>query len=121
MCARTPAAPDESVETGQEHEQQRHVQRLQADSDRDRARVVCVEGEHLLHRGPVRWGESTQPTTTLSIKTAAADAIAAAPTTQLGSARVGVGPVVAATAPTGTCRDSCPVGVFCGDLISYSF
>ena len=46
---------DQPVQTGQEQQQQWHVQRLQADSDRDRGRVIGVEGEHLLHRGPVGW------------------------------------------------------------------
>ena len=50
-----------------------------------------------------------------------ADAIAAAPTTRTRSARVGAGSVVAAAAPTGTCRDSDAVAVFCHELISYSF
>jgi hypothetical protein len=63
----------------------------------------------------------TQPTTTLSIKTAAADAIAVAPTTRSRSARGGVGLVVAAAALAGTCRDSSVVAVFRCDLISYSF
>ncbi|BCB79214.1 hypothetical protein Pflav_056240 [Phytohabitans flavus] len=51
--ARTPAAPDEPVETGHEPEQQRQVQRLQADRDRDREPVLRVECEHLLDRVPV--------------------------------------------------------------------
>ena len=55
------------------------------------------------------------------ITTNAADAIAVAPTTHVRSARVGVGPVVAATALTGACRDSCAAAVLRGDLISYSF
>ena len=56
-----------------------------------------------------------------SITSDAANAIAVAPTTRSRSARVGVGPVVAAAALTGTCRDSSSVAVFRGDLISYSF
>ena len=55
-----------------------------------------------------------------SITSDAANAIAVAPTTRSRSARVGVGPVVAAAALTGTCRDSSAVAVFRGDLISYS-
>jgi hypothetical protein len=46
---------DEAVETGHEPEQQRQVQRLQADRDRDRDPVFRVEGEHLLDRVPVAW------------------------------------------------------------------
>ena len=51
--ARTPATPDEPVETGHEPEQQRQVQRLLADRDRDRDPVLRVPGEHLLDRVPV--------------------------------------------------------------------
>ena len=46
---RSPAPPDEPVETGHEDEQQRQFHRLQADSDRDCV-AILREGEHLLDR-----------------------------------------------------------------------
>ena len=78
--ARTPATPDQPVETGHEHEQQRQVQRLQADRDRDHVAVLVV-GEHLLERVPVGGAPAT-PNTAFSITNEAPNAIAAAPTTR---------------------------------------
>jgi hypothetical protein len=48
------------VETGHEQEQQRQVQRIQADRDRDRGPVLGVVGEDLTKRSGVA-GRSSDP------------------------------------------------------------
>ena len=87
--ARTPATPDEPVETGHEPEQQRQVQRLLADRDRDRDPVLRVPGEHLLDRVPVG-GRSGPANIAFWITIDAASAIAVAPTTRIVAAPAGL-------------------------------
>ena len=77
------------AETGHEPEQQRQVQRLQADRDRDRDPVLRVPGEHLLDRVPVggRFGPAN---IAIWIAIDAASAIAVAPTTHIVTAPAGL-------------------------------
>ncbi|WP_226345510.1 hypothetical protein [Agilicoccus flavus] len=67
------------METGDEPEQERQVEGLQADRDRDRDPVLRMEGEDLLDRVP-EGGAPAQITTAFWISNDAASVIAVPPT-----------------------------------------
>ena len=107
------------METGHEPEQQRRVQRLQADGDRDRVPVFRVEGEHLGDRVPVaRCSGPGQHGVLDRHRRCQCDRRRT--TSRPGCGRVAMGLPGAAAALRGSCRDDCVGTLFRGDLTSCS-